>query len=68
MTREKLYSLNPGETMLLKQDINNLSELAAKAMLAGLIHALFLKGSISKKVFEEILADAKKYSDVIKQP
>lgn len=67
MTREKMSPLNPGETMRLKAGIGGLSEIAARSMINGLLQVLFLKGSISRKAFEEILIDAQKYQDAIKQ-
>lgn len=58
--------LKPGEAKILKARVYDLSELAAKQALYGIIQVLSLKVNVSRSIFEEVIDDAEKYS-VIKK-
>jgi len=62
MTREKQYPLNPGEAMVLKATIYDLSEIAAKQALYGIVQILTFRPQLHRKHLEEIVNDAKKLS------
>ena len=67
MTRERTLPFNPGEGMNLRTRIGKLHATAAEQLLLGVVQILSSKSSVSRKVFEEILDDAEKYSDIKKQ-
>jgi hypothetical protein len=67
MARQKLYPLNSVEAKDLKAAVYDLTELAAKQILYGMIQILSMKNRIIRDQFEEILDDARKYSELKKQ-
>lgn len=66
MSKDKQYPMNPGEAKVLKATIYDLSELAAKQALYGIVQILSLKIHLNRYHFEEILDDARKLSEVKK--
>lgn len=58
--------LNPGEAKELKARVFDLSELATKQALYGIIQVLSFRANVTRTMFEEIIDDASKYS-LIKQ-
>jgi len=58
--------LNPGEAKVLKAQVYDLSELAAKQALYGIIQVLSFKGNVSRPQLEEVIDDATKYSQLKK--
>jgi hypothetical protein len=58
--------LNPGEAHTLKARAYDLSELAAKQALYGIIQVLSVKSNVSRRIFEEVIDDAEKYNNVKK--
>ena len=59
-----MVHLNPGEGKMLKARVYDLSELAAKQALYGIIQVLAFKVNVSRSMFEEIIDDAEKYSKI----
>lgn len=59
-----MVHLNPGEAKALKARVYDLSELAAKQALYGFIQILSFKVNVSRSMFEEVIEDAVKYSEV----
>jgi hypothetical protein len=57
---------NPGEAKLFKATVYDLSELAAKQALYGIIQVLSFKVNMSRSMFEDVMDDAVKYSKVKK--
>ena len=68
MERKTLHPLNPGEAKTLKAAIYDLAELAAKQALYGVVQLLSFKPRISREEFQEIIDDARKYSELGKKP
>jgi hypothetical protein len=56
--------LNPGEAKVLKARVYDLSELAAKQALYGIVQVLSFKVNVSRSMFEEVIDDAEKYSKI----
>jgi hypothetical protein len=59
-----MVHLNPGEAKVLKARVYDLSELASKQALYGIIQILSFKVNVSRSMFEEVIDDAVKYSEV----
>ena len=68
MARKQKTPLNPGESANLKAAVYDLTELAAKQMLYGMIQLLSSKSSILVEQFRDVLDDARKYAQTKKQP
>jgi len=68
MERKTLHPLNPGEAKTLKAAVYDLSELAAKQALYGIVQVLSFKPRISTDTLKEIIDDARKYSELGKKP
>lgn len=66
MTREKRYPINPGQAHAIKATIYDLSELAAKQALYGIVQTLSRKGQCRTIDFQEIIDDARKLTEVRK--
>ena len=56
--------LDTEESKTLKARVYDLSELAAKQVLYGIIQIFTMKAKLSIPVFEEVIDDAAKYSKV----
>jgi hypothetical protein len=54
---------NPGEAKVFKAKVYDLSELAAKQALYGIIQILSFKVNVSRSMFEEVIDDSVKYSE-----
>ena len=54
--------LNPGEVKELKARVFDLSELATKQALYGIIQILSFRINVSRNMFQEIIEDAVKYN------
>lgn len=67
MARKQKTPLNPGESASLKAAVFDLSEIAAKQMLYGMIQLLSAKNSILVEHFRDCLDDARKYSQIKNQ-
>jgi len=67
MERKTVHLLNPGEAKTLKAAVYDLSELAAKQALYGIVQVLSFNHKISREEFQEIIDDARKYSDLSKK-
>ena len=52
---------NPGEARALKAQVYDLSEVAVKQALYGIIQILSVRGNLPRPIFEEIIDDATKY-------
>jgi hypothetical protein len=63
MTKETQYPLNPGEERDLRIIIKNLSELAAKQALYGIVQGFSLKATLTKRHFLEVMDDAKRLTE-----
>lgn len=61
-TRVKVIPLNPGGAKELKAQVYDLTELAAKQALYGIVQALSFRANITSIMFKEIIDDAVKYS------
>ena len=61
-----MVHLNPGEARALKARVYDLSEVAAKQALYGIIQILSFKVNMSRSMFEEVIDDSVKYSEVRK--
>ena len=59
---QKAIALNLGEAQILKARVYDLSELAVKQALYGIIQILSFKVNVSRSMFEEVIDDASKYS------
>lgn len=59
-----MVHLNPGEAKTLKARVYDLSELAAKQALYGIVQVLSFKVNVSRSMFEEVIDDAEKYSKI----
>ena len=57
---------NPGEAKVFKAQVYDLTELAAKQALYGIIQILSFRVNVSRSMFEEVIDDAGKYSEVRK--
>lgn len=66
VSKASIRPLNPGESKTLKTAVYDLSELAAKQTLYGVIQILSIKVHVPLSVFKEILDDARKYDEVKK--
>jgi hypothetical protein len=66
MDKKKKTPLNPVEVRDVKAAIYDLSELACKQLLYGMINILSLKSRVIKEQFLEILDDAQKYNQIKK--
>lgn len=66
MPKEKMTPLNQVEARDAKAAVYDLSELAAKQLLYGIVQILSLRQNLIKEQFLEILDDARKYNTVIK--
>ena len=58
-----MVHLNPGEAKVLKAQVYDLSELAAKQALYGIIQILSFKVNMSRSMFEDVIDDAVKYNE-----
>ncbi|MDP2362675.1 MAG: hypothetical protein Q8M94_02775, partial [Ignavibacteria bacterium] len=65
---EKVFPIYQDEARILKAQVYDLSEIAAKQALFGIIQVLTLKTSITQAQFKEILDGAGKYYQAIKKP
>lgn len=61
-----MVHFNPGEAKMFKARVYDLSELAAKQALYGIIQILSFKVNVSRSMFEDVIDDAVKYSEVKK--
>jgi hypothetical protein len=68
MALVKRTPLNPVEVRDTKAGVYDLSEIAAKQLLYGIITILSFKSSVIKDQFLEILDDAKKYNQIKNKP
>lgn len=66
MSKIKRGPLLPDEVRDVKASVYDLSELACKQLLYGIITVLSFKSSATKDQFLEILDDAKKYNQIKK--
>ena len=66
ITGMRVVPLNPGEAKTLKARVYDLSGLAAKQALYGIIQILLFKVNISRSMFEEVIDDSVKYNEVRK--
>lgn len=66
MGKRKNFPLNPVESKDVKAAVFELSEVAAKQLLYGMIQVLSLSSCIVKEQFLEILDDARKYGAILK--
>lgn len=66
--KPSVVPLNPGEAKALKARIYDLSEVAAKQALYGLVQVLSCKPNIRRSFFEVCVDDAAKYTRVKKEP
>jgi len=64
VSKVSVKPLNAGESKALKAAVYDLSELAAKQTLYGMIQILCIKVHVPMSVFKEILDDARKYDEV----
>jgi len=68
MERKTLHPLNPGEAKTLKATVYDLSPSARLQALYGIIQILSFKPRISREEYQEIIDDARKYSELEKKP
>ena len=61
-----MVHFNSGEAKMFKAKVYDLSEFAAKQALYGIIQILSFKVNLSRSMFEEVIDDAVKYSEVRK--
>jgi hypothetical protein len=66
MTRQKQYPINPAEAHTLKAAIYDLSDLAAKQALYGILKMLSIKAHLNRIHFEEVIDDARKLTEIKK--
>ena len=64
MGKKARTPLNPVESRDLKAAVYDLSEVAVKQLVYGIIQILSLKSIVIKEQFLEILDDARKYSQL----
>ena len=57
-----MVHFNPGEAKMFKARVYDLSELAAKQALYGIIQIFSFKVNVSRSMFEEVIDDGAKYS------
>ena len=57
---------NTGEAGMLKDQVHDLSEGAAKQALYGIVNILSLRVNMPKSFFKELIVDATKYSNIKK--
>lgn len=62
----RVVPFNPGEAKMFKAQVYDLSELAVKQALYGIIQILSFKVNMSRTMFEEVIDDSVKYSEARK--
>jgi hypothetical protein len=62
--RTPVVCFNPAEARALKARVYDLSELAVKQALYGIIQILSVRANLPRPIFEEIIDDATKYSNI----
>ena len=67
MERKTLQPLNPGEGHTLKAAVYDLSPSARLQALYGIIQILSFRVNVSRQMFEEVIDDARKYSELQKK-
>jgi hypothetical protein len=67
MTRRRTNPLNPGEAKDLTTKIDNLSEIAARSALFGIVTALSYHAHLAIDYFSDIINDATKYDTMLKK-
>lgn len=68
MKKERRNPLHWDEIRESKTAIYNLSELASKQLLLGIVQVLSLRVTLKKEQFLDVLGDAKLYDEIAKKP